>query len=104
MKASLITALFLTHFQVVISQEETQSYIIGVNRSEHNVSIMDANSYEIIKKVPVGIGPHEVAVSSDGTYAVVFNYGEYPQPHENPISSNELQWVARNSYTVTKLT
>jgi len=37
-------------------------------------------SGKVLKQIPVGKEPHEVAVSADGRYAVVSNTGSYQQP------------------------
>lgn len=50
--------------------------IIVLNKAEASVSLLDAGSGRELAKVQVGSGPHEVAISPDGTTAVVANYGQ----------------------------
>ena len=59
---------------------------------------------KIIKKIPVGIGPHEVSVSTNNKYAFVANYGTYPKPHSKPISSKELEWIKNPQKTINYIT
>jgi YVTN family beta-propeller protein len=49
--------------------------LLVLNKSEANVSLLDARSGAVVATVPVGLAPHEVAVSPDGRTAVVSNYG-----------------------------
>ena len=49
--------------------------LLVLNKSEANVSLLDAGSGALVATVPVGLAPHEVAVSPDGRTAVVSNYG-----------------------------
>ena len=49
--------------------------LIVLNKSEATASLLHAASGTIAATVPVGEGPHEVAVSPDGRTAAVSNYG-----------------------------
>ncbi len=49
--------------------------LLVLNKSEANVSLLDERTGAVSATVPVGLGPHEVAVSPDGRTAVVSNYG-----------------------------
>lgn len=51
-----------------------------VNKADGTVSLVDLASRAITATVPVGEGPHEVAVSPDGRWAVVSNYGPTRAP------------------------
>lgn len=50
--------------------------LIVLNKGEASVSLFDLGSLKEAARVPVGAGPHEVAVSPDGALAVVANYGQ----------------------------
>lgn len=50
--------------------------LIVLNKSEASASLIDLASGIEVKRVPTGVGPHEVAVSPDGGTAIVANYGE----------------------------
>jgi YVTN family beta-propeller protein len=50
--------------------------LVVLNKAEASVSLLDAGSGRERAKVQVGSGPHEVAISPDGTTAVVANYGQ----------------------------
>lgn len=45
------------------------------NKAEASVSLLDAKSGATVAVLPVGTGPHEIAVSPDGKRALVANYG-----------------------------
>lgn len=49
--------------------------LLVVNKADNNVSLIDTASGATRAKVNVGEGPHEVAVSPDGRWALVTNYG-----------------------------
>jgi YVTN family beta-propeller protein len=49
--------------------------LVVANMRDNTASIIDIASRKTIAVVPTGQGPHEVAVSHDGRWAVVSNYG-----------------------------
>jgi YVTN family beta-propeller protein len=49
--------------------------LVVANKQEASLSIIDLVSGKLVGTVPTGDGPHEVAVTSDGRFAVVANYG-----------------------------
>jgi YVTN family beta-propeller protein len=54
--------------------------LIVANKAEATVSLVDLASGKVATTLPVGTGPHEVAVSPDGRLALIANYGTGPQP------------------------
>jgi YVTN family beta-propeller protein len=50
--------------------------LVVANQEGASVTVLDAATMQTIATVPVGVGPHEVAVSHDGRWAVVTNYGD----------------------------
>jgi len=54
--------------------------LVVANKAEATASLVDIGSGKIVTTLPVGTGPHEVAVSPDGRLALVANYGTGPQP------------------------
>jgi len=54
--------------------------LVVLNKSDANVSLIDAESGATLAKMPVGRGPHEVALSTDGRIAYVANFGRYSIP------------------------
>lgn len=49
--------------------------IVASNMEAHSVSIVDVATGTTVATIPTGDGPHEVAISRDGTRAVVSIYG-----------------------------
>jgi YVTN family beta-propeller protein len=49
--------------------------LVVANQQGASATILDAATLKTIATVPVGQGPHEVAISIDGRWAVVTNYG-----------------------------
>lgn len=49
--------------------------LLVANKAEATVSLVDLGSGKVAATLPVGTGPHEIAVSPDGKLALVANYG-----------------------------
>jgi YVTN family beta-propeller protein len=49
--------------------------LVVANQQGASATILDAATLKTVATVPVGTGPHEAAVSPDGRWAVVTNYG-----------------------------
>lgn len=49
--------------------------LVVANQDGGSATVLDAATLRTVATVPVGVGPHEVAVSPDGRWAVVTNYG-----------------------------
>lgn len=54
---------------------QTEGTLIVLNKSGHTVNFIDLATDRIVAEIPTGKNPHEVAVNTDGTLAVVTNYG-----------------------------
>jgi YVTN family beta-propeller protein len=50
--------------------------LVVANQEGASATVLNAATMQTIATVPVGVGPHEVAVSHDGRWAVVTNYGD----------------------------
>lgn len=103
-----VTNIYQVDFQAIHNRYKEraiwpQQGLLVVNRSGHNVALVDSKRGNILKEIPVGIGPHEIALSSDNRRAFVANYGSYPKPHQRAISSKELRWMDEPQNTVTKI-
>jgi len=60
---------------VSLSPFAVSATLLVVNKSEASVSLHDLPGGQELLRLPTGEAPHEVAVSPDGTTAVVTNYG-----------------------------
>jgi YVTN family beta-propeller protein len=49
--------------------------LVVANQEGASATVLDAATMKTIATLPVGVGPHEVAISPDGRWAVVTNYG-----------------------------
>ena len=78
-------------------------YLLVVNRSSHDLALINLSNQKLVNSIPVGIGPHEVCISKDNKYAYVANYGSYPNPHEEPITNQQLKWIEELQNTITKV-
>lgn len=52
-----------------------RGYLLVLNKIENTLAIVDPTTLKVVGRVVTGVGPHEVAVSSDGRLAFVANYG-----------------------------
>lgn len=54
--------------------------LLVANKSDDTVDLIDLNSGRSVATLDTGHAPHEIAVSPDGTLAVVSNYGDREAP------------------------
>jgi len=54
--------------------------LVVANINGNTVTIIDVATHHTVATVPTGAGPHEVAISHDGRWAVVSNYGPLNAP------------------------
>ncbi len=74
---NLPTLLFLLALDTTAFAQapEAGGTLVVVNKGASTASIVDVGTGEILKTLPTGDGPHEVVITSDGTTAVVTDYG-----------------------------
>lgn len=58
-----------------VEAQNRPDLLVVANKQAASATVLDAASGRTLATIPVGDGPHEVAVSSDGKWAVVTNYG-----------------------------
>lgn len=57
-------------------QQETGATILVTNRADASVSLIDARTFEVVAELPVGDGPHEVALDRARGLAYVASYDQ----------------------------
>src|SRR5688572_33363001 len=70
--------------------------VIVANMGDNTATLIDVASKRVVATLPTGNGAHEVAVSNDGRWAVVSNYGVRGAP------GNSLTVIDIGSATVTR--
>ena len=73
MKRTLLALLFAA----TSLQADT---LLVLNKADGTLSLIDLSVMKSAATIPVGEGPHEIAVSDDGAVAVGVNYGTGPNP------------------------
>src|SRR5687768_3456595 len=73
-------ALTLALGMLLVAGHLHAATLIVANKAEATVSLIDLASGKVAATLPVGTGPHEVAVSPDGRLALIANYGTGGQP------------------------
>lgn len=73
--------------------------LVVLNKSEASASLIDPSSGRTIAKLPVGRGPHELAISPDGRLAYVANFGRY----QMGAQTDTMRTRAGNTMTVLDL-
>lgn len=68
---------------------QTAQALLVLNKAEATLAFIDPTTMQVVARVAVGDGPHEVAVSADSRRAYVTNYGQ--QTPGNSISVIDLQ-------------
>jgi DNA-binding beta-propeller fold protein YncE len=54
--------------------------IVASNMNDNTATVLDAATGRLLATLPTGEGPHEVAISHDGRWATVSNYGVRGKP------------------------
>ena len=62
-------------FVVALGNPDPQGLLIVANKQAASASLIDVASGRTLATLPTGTGPHEVAASRDGRWAVVTDYG-----------------------------
>jgi YVTN family beta-propeller protein len=77
MRTLLLPASLVALLAMPASAQEAPrgALLLVANKQEASLSVIDPASGGLLATVPTGVGPHEVAVTSDGRWAVVCNYG-----------------------------
>jgi YVTN family beta-propeller protein len=78
MKRTAVTVLALATASLALAQGAPR--LLVLNKEDATFVILNPASGQILGKVPVGLGPHELVVSSDGKYAFASNYGTGQAP------------------------
>jgi YVTN family beta-propeller protein len=86
----ILSSLFIS----AIAFSQTGS-LLAVNKGNNTVSLIDLSSSKEITALAVGDGPHEVAASPNGKFAIVCNYG-------GKTPNNSLSVVDMQSKTISK--
>jgi YVTN family beta-propeller protein len=73
----------------VVAHAQGSARLLVLNKEDANLAIVDPASGSVVGRVPVGAGPHELVVSTDGKYAFASNYGTGPAPG-NTISMIDI--------------
>lgn len=75
-----LAVLFVVLTAANLSFAQSSSRLLVLNKEDATFVIVNPTSGAILGKVPVGQGPHELVVSTDGKYAFASNYGSGPAP------------------------
>ena len=76
----MVVAGMLASAGLAQAQDALVGTLAVVNRKDGTVTLLDLASREITATIAVGEGPHEVAISPDGAWAAVSNYGPTGAP------------------------
>ena len=70
--------VIVTRAQATPAQTATAvgGQLLVLNKQEATLAFVDPSTMQVVARVPVGDGPHEVVTSADGRRAYVSNYGQ----------------------------
>lgn len=83
--------------------EPSRARVAAVSRSAHEVFLIEAGSWRTLARLPTGRGPHEIAADADGALAYTADYGQYPEPHDEPVGPAPPRWIEEASGSITIL-
>jgi DNA-binding beta-propeller fold protein YncE len=78
-----------------VCAQEPSGTLIVLNKADATASLVDLASGRTVATLPTGEGPHEVAVSPDGRWAVASNYGGQAPGHTLTVLDLRQRMVAR---------
>ena len=64
----------------VPSAQRATARLLVLNKEDATLAVVDPASGNVLGRIPVGQGPHELVTSTDGTLAFASNYGTGPAP------------------------
>src|SRR5262249_39716973 len=73
MKRLAVLVVMLASAHLAVAQGSSR--LLVLNKDDATFVIVNPSTGAILGKVPVGQGPHELVVSTDGKYAFASNYG-----------------------------
>lgn len=94
MRTLLLSSLVLA-MPVHAQQAPEGALLLVANKQAASLSVIDVASGALLATVPTGMGPHEVAVTSDGRWAVVCNYGAQAPGNSLTVVDLRTRTVAR---------
>lgn len=83
-RALLLVALASASLEARAQGGAAAGQLLVLNKAEATLAFVDPATMQVVARVPVGEGPHEVVTSPDGRRAYVTNYGQ--QTPGNSIS------------------
>jgi YVTN family beta-propeller protein len=63
-----------------VGAQSSSGRLLVLNKEDATLAIVDPSSGNVLGRVPVGQGPHELVTSTDGRIAFASNYGTGPAP------------------------
>lgn len=76
MKFVKLSTVCIGFAAAAIAAETPSPALLVLNKADQAMAIVDPASGQVVARVGVGEGPHEVTVSADGKLAFVGNYGQ----------------------------
>src|SRR3954463_15613614 len=80
MRFMVMLGLALAAAAVMPGAQRGSARLLVLNKEDANLAIVDPASGNVLGRVPVGQGPHELVTSTDGRIAFASNYGTGPAP------------------------
>jgi DNA-binding beta-propeller fold protein YncE len=83
MRVQRIAALVLAaacHSGTIAGSPAARGTVVVSNMNDNTATLLDARTLTTLLTVPTGRAPHEVAISHDGRWALVSNYGTRDAP------------------------
>jgi YVTN family beta-propeller protein len=71
----LVSAALTVLVAMSVPQAQNSAHLLVLNKEDATLVFVNPATGDISGRVPVGDGPHEMVISSDGRYAFASNYG-----------------------------
>lgn len=80
LRVACVAAALIAPTVQLLAQARPTGTVVVSNMNDNTAMIVDPAAGRVVATLPTGEGPHEVAVSRDGKWAVVSNYGVRGRP------------------------
>ena len=72
---NILLVMFIYAAPKCNAQSTPRRSLLALSKANHTLSIVDPVTLKVIARIPVGVDPHELVASADGTTAYVCIYG-----------------------------
>lgn len=95
--AHVVSALaaLLGLLATVVAPTATAEMAVVLNSNDDDISLIDTATYQEVKRVPIGKGPHHLIATPDNRFLIVGNTASNDLVYLNPVTGDIVKHVPR---------